>query len=450
MTIKYPGLPPQLGHKGTWMHPESKLARYRSGLLPETAETVIIGSGFSGVSVGYHHPEGTIILEARDFCSGASGRNGGHIAPNLFEFVDLEEVELSKSNKSAFTALQKRYCQKLNFELLNLATLKQLIEDLEFDDCEFQYSELDGVCVYFTERDAKRARAQVALLQSWGLSLPVRIFIGPEAVKHTGIGNAKCAITCPAATINPYRLVDRLASSAISNGLRLYTNTPVERVVPCIIDDEYFHKVHVRDRTVPILAKNVVLATNAFIDALIPALSTAANAPGPLVCPVKGQLLEVGATDLQQGLLVGTSLVFGDEYLVKRRDVGTLVLGGFRRYGTNRGIGNTDDNMVDDAVETALEGFMGSLLRIDPALLDKKDSWTGIMGFSRDNEPIVGRIATNCESLYVIGGFTGHGMPRIFKCGEYIAGLIAKNASSVRLPELYRASRLGASLAADR
>ncbi|KAG7853766.1 hypothetical protein KL919_005405 [Ogataea angusta] len=44
---------------------------------------VIIGSGFSGASVAFNLLEQTdekvLLLEARDVCSGATGRNGGHM-----------------------------------------------------------------------------------------------------------------------------------------------------------------------------------------------------------------------------------------------------------------------------------------------------------------------------------------------------------------------------------
>lgn len=54
--------------------------------LPQRSDIVIIGAGYSGISLAYHlykqlshadqsHPAIT-ILEARQICSGATGRNG--------------------------------------------------------------------------------------------------------------------------------------------------------------------------------------------------------------------------------------------------------------------------------------------------------------------------------------------------------------------------------------
>lgn len=56
--------------------------------LPKECDILIIGSGMSGVSVAYNllrdaeWPQGepsVVMLEARQACSGATGRNGGHV-----------------------------------------------------------------------------------------------------------------------------------------------------------------------------------------------------------------------------------------------------------------------------------------------------------------------------------------------------------------------------------
>lgn len=50
--------------------------------LPERQEVLIIGAGFSGVACAYYlanaakPPSSITIVEARDACSGATGRNG--------------------------------------------------------------------------------------------------------------------------------------------------------------------------------------------------------------------------------------------------------------------------------------------------------------------------------------------------------------------------------------
>ncbi|KAJ0374767.1 hypothetical protein COL26b_006930 [Colletotrichum chrysophilum] len=58
--------------------------------LPASSDVVIIGAGFAGVATTYHilkdnpSPPSITILEARKVCSGASGRNGGHVKPDTY------------------------------------------------------------------------------------------------------------------------------------------------------------------------------------------------------------------------------------------------------------------------------------------------------------------------------------------------------------------------------
>ena len=60
------------------------------GTLPEEADVVIIGSGMSGVALAYFlmtgpdPPQNVVMLEARQICSGATGRNGGHCRPDSY------------------------------------------------------------------------------------------------------------------------------------------------------------------------------------------------------------------------------------------------------------------------------------------------------------------------------------------------------------------------------
>lgn len=56
--------------------------------LPAETDVVIIGAGFSGASLAYYlyddnpDPPSVVILEAREACSGATGRNGS-FSPTL-------------------------------------------------------------------------------------------------------------------------------------------------------------------------------------------------------------------------------------------------------------------------------------------------------------------------------------------------------------------------------
>ena len=65
-----------------WQDPPDSIANLRSTPNPpQTSDIVIIGSGISGASIAYNiltrAPETNVVmLEARQACSGATGRNG--------------------------------------------------------------------------------------------------------------------------------------------------------------------------------------------------------------------------------------------------------------------------------------------------------------------------------------------------------------------------------------
>ena len=79
-----PGLPVDNPSHSFWMYPPSPIAQHCSD-LPDYADFVVIGSGITGASVVRRLLEGckeagvvdsikVVMLEARDACSGATGR----------------------------------------------------------------------------------------------------------------------------------------------------------------------------------------------------------------------------------------------------------------------------------------------------------------------------------------------------------------------------------------
>ena len=92
MTIVYnhhsqsQGFPVPNPTESYWQAKPHRLASYRSSdTVPEHADIVIIGTGLAGVATAYHilkacadvqEKPKVVLLEARQACSGATGRNG--------------------------------------------------------------------------------------------------------------------------------------------------------------------------------------------------------------------------------------------------------------------------------------------------------------------------------------------------------------------------------------
>lgn len=81
-----PGFPVDNPITSYWLKDSHPLASYRSSdTVPEQCDIAIIGTGMAGVATAYHilsdpnlgeKKPTVVLLEARQACSGATGRNG--------------------------------------------------------------------------------------------------------------------------------------------------------------------------------------------------------------------------------------------------------------------------------------------------------------------------------------------------------------------------------------
>ncbi|KAK2611603.1 hypothetical protein N8I77_004936 [Diaporthe amygdali] len=88
-----PGLPNANPSMSYWqMPPLEGVTDHQSVELPKDADIVIVGSGMSGTSIAWYllkqnnstGPLRVAMLGARQACSSAPGRNGGHIRPSSY------------------------------------------------------------------------------------------------------------------------------------------------------------------------------------------------------------------------------------------------------------------------------------------------------------------------------------------------------------------------------
>lgn len=151
--------------------------------LPAESEIVIIGAGYTGVSIAYHllkdrdlgRPCPSItIVEARQVCSGATGRNG----KSLGSIVWLETDELAGGHiRPDIYGLIPTYIERhgldagvevAEFEMGHIKALKEVIAK-ESIDCDFNITR--NMNVYLNETDCEKAKHAYDTLAARGLSI---------------------------------------------------------------------------------------------------------------------------------------------------------------------------------------------------------------------------------------------------------------------------------------
>ncbi|KAL0950489.1 hypothetical protein HGRIS_007300 [Hohenbuehelia grisea] len=203
------------------------------------ADIVIIGSGLTGTAVARtlldaerdrraagtesasDRPLRIVMLEARDACSGATARNGGHITPPLYH----DYAELVKQFGRATAA------QIIRFRLAHLAEFLA-IADAEGLALDTQAREVQTLDVFFDENVFEAAKKKLALyigeMPNEGSRYAVLEGDGMAEEYQLSAEVVGC-ITTTAGAIHPYRLVTGILARLLreyEDTFHLFTHTP--------------------------------------------------------------------------------------------------------------------------------------------------------------------------------------------------------------------------------
>ncbi|KAK4961884.1 hypothetical protein LTR10_002377 [Elasticomyces elasticus] len=431
------GLPTETSSTSFWhSQPSPLLKAHRSTRnLPATASVVIIGSGITGASVAHHlltednsssksngKELNVVMLEAREACWGATGRNGGHCQPLLIESSEDPGIG--------------------HFELANFYALQKLIKE-ENIDCEFVVQ--PSVRAIYSDRHLQEAELELQTMERTAPDLRkmMRIVKSKDELKQYRIPTAKGAIvTSLASRLWPYKFVSHILTSLLTSTdlkgtFNLQTLTPTTSFSFSSAEDSPGCYIHTPRGVIH--ADKVVLATNAYTSHLLPNFAD-------LIVPCRGQMSALiplpsvtGKNRLQTSYgFLGDGL---DDYLIQRPNEtgGHLMFGGGRQHGPS--IGVTDDNVVDPETAKYLRSRLVDCLSLpEGGEFQATHEWSGIMGFSRDERPWVGPVPSSAQSvarpgMFVSAGYTGHGMPNTWLCGKAVALMVQKTIDFPSDPE---------------
>ncbi|KAL3465853.1 FAD dependent oxidoreductase-domain-containing protein [Aspergillus heterothallicus] len=436
MSPQTPRLPVENSTQPFWRTELHELDELRTTPeLPQESDIVIIGAGYSGVSLAYHivkqlsvseqpHPAIT-ILEARQVCSGATGRNGGHLRPDLYgnipKYIERYGVEAG--------------AEVANFEISHIPALKKVIAE-EGIDCDLNLTR--SMNVYLNEEEGEQAKQIYEALVSCGLEYTSDLHYTPQkyAEKISGVKGAKACISYTAGSLWPYKFVLGLLSKIADSPLvNVQATTPVTSVTT----EDGVQIVSTSRGS--IRASKVVYTTNAYTAALLPEYS--AN-----IVPCRGICCHITVLDgkdapfLPYSYIVRTADGKGLSYLTTRPD-GSIIVGGaeYTFFDDKEQWYNVVDdstlieptkNYYDDYMQRTFSGWENTGAYV-------KEIWTGIMGYTSDSSPHVGEVPGH-PGRFISAGYDGHGMPVIFLATKGLADMIVKGLSfeETKLPRTFK------------
>lgn len=143
-----PGRPRPNPTKSFWLsHPHADVAKHQSTSLPEEVDVVIIGSGITGTVIAktlLEPPDGDnytplriAMLDARDACSGATGRNGGHI--NEGAYLEYESLKKKHGKDTAMEIIRFRLAHLDALLAVAEAEGEEVVKDSQIRRCETAY-----------------------------------------------------------------------------------------------------------------------------------------------------------------------------------------------------------------------------------------------------------------------------------------------------------------------
>lgn len=391
-----------------------------------------------------HVPSASItILEAREACSGATGRNGGHTkAASYRSFLQWEErygiVEAVKIARLQYEVIRETHglAREYGIECASYSC----------DTVDVIYSDLllgRGIKAIERMREVMGAEDPVARYEVFGKEEARRIFKTPGAVG---------AFRYEAGSLSAYAFTIGLLKICLGKGLNLQTGTPALSIAALKGESGGGRRWVVKTPRGKIEAENVILATNGYTAHLLPQMQG-------VIVPLRGQITaqRPGLGLPQKGLETTVSFIHesGYEYMITRPpfapDAGTIVIGGGLGMLPENGaseFGNTDDEALNEDVSKYLadctKRYYGHNWGNDHDEGRVCKEWTGIMGTSADGLPYVGPI-DGMEGVWISASFNGAGMVFCLKCAEAVVDMIVDGKAKEWFPEslVMKKQRLG-------
>ncbi|GAB3482688.1 NAD(P)/FAD-dependent oxidoreductase [Azotobacter salinestris] len=362
------------------------------------ADVCVVGGGFSGINTALELAErglSVVLLEGRVLGWGASGRNGGQLIRGLGH--DLERFR-PRLGADGVRALQRMGLEAL--EIVRQRIARHAI------DCDLTW----GYCELATRaRHVEHLKAECAELQALGYRHELRLLEAGQM--HEVIGSRRyCGglLDRGSGHLHPLRLLLGEAAVAQSLGVRLFERSAVTRI-------EHGHEVCVHTAGGRVRAASLVLACNAHIGDLEPALAGKVLPAGSYLIATEPLSPALAAELLPQNLAVSDMRVVLDYFRLSadRR----LMFGGACHYSGR------------DPRDIAAY-MRPKMLKVFPQLAGVRIDyqWGGLIGIGANRLPQIGRLPGQ-PNVYYAQAYSGHGLNATHLAGRLLAEAIVERHS---------------------
>jgi sarcosine oxidase, subunit beta len=357
--------------------------------LRNAHDVIVVGAGVVGCSTAYRLARAgrrVLVLDQRGIASGASGRNGGNLSSGSASFGDAGSA-VYRVNRA------------------NFALVKTLSEELEAD---FELRISGGLTVATTGAEWLHIQQAHAAQEAGGFDVHLldarQTRDAMPAITEAVVGSK---LTVDAGHFWPFKLVHAFANAGRRLGVVIRQGETVQRLAR---DGERVTGVVVDGQTIE--ADEVVLCTNAYTPLILPEL------PKGSLVPARGQIMVTQALPPLLPHTFGTN--FDKEYGRQTAD-GKILCGGFRRLDEDEGLGHYEERVSPPV----LAGIASCLTTLFPRLKEVRivRCWAGIMGFTADGLPLIGR-AGFAPGLTLAAGFNGGGFSWAGITGKIVADLL--------------------------
>lgn len=354
-------------------------------------DLAIVGGGLAGVGAAYAAADlgaRVALLEERTLASGASGRNAGFVLAGP-----------AKSYEEAVGAMGSDEARDVwSFTLENNRLMADLVDRYALDcgylrrgSMSLSASAEEWTDLHQTRADLAAAGIETSLVEAHQLPRPFdRMYTG-------GIyypGNAE---------INPGRFV-RGVAARIADRVQFFECTKVLAIDPA-------GKWTLDTGNATVRADAVLLATNVWTSRLMPAVP---------IQPARGQVV---ATERIDRVVVPFPMYADRGYQYWRQTYdGYLVVGGWRNLDMENEARH--EEVITPRIQQALDTMIEAIA--PGSVVERR--WAGIMGFTPDMLPMVGKVSDR-PGLWIAAGFSGHGVSMAFTCGGRAAlGALGRRA----------------------